>query len=184
MTEFPPGFTIIDNVITEEEEKELINFLDNESKEKWKFTSGKNMLHYGYTYSHRATSLSNLRSTFSIPDILFKLYEKCVAKGLTLQDGKQPQQILINKYKGDQIMNHHIDNPVLFGDKIIVVSLQSDSKLEFKLNKQSLYLKLNRRSAYLMEDDARYKWTHGISAKKIIDDKNKRYSIVMRTIIN
>merc|ERR1712129_44423 len=67
----------------------------------------------------------------------------------------------------------HIDDTWLWGERIVGVSLQSDSI--FTLYDPgadiAIQVPLPRRSAYLLSGSARYQWQHGLLAEDIHGDR-------------
>ncbi len=175
-----PGFFLKLDAITVEEEKQLIELVN---KEKWKDTPLRKNFHYGYNYDHSSKKLDTLTVTKAIPAEILALYLKCVnqIENVTDEMRVEPQAVVVNKYYTNQRLGQHIDNPALFGPVIGVVSLGSPTHIELKLNGKLVSYAVPGRSFYLMSDDSRYKWTHGVNNDKD-NKKGVRYSIVFRTV--
>jgi hypothetical protein len=81
--------------------------------------------------------------------------------------------VTINEYMPNQEIGWHIDSP-LAGETIYVISLLSDSTLQFRLRDQIESYFLPRYSLVKFSGEKRHKWEHNLKAE------NKRYSIVLR----
>ena len=76
-----------------------------------------------------------------------------------------PDQLIINEYMPGQGIFPHIDDPVSFEDGIVSLSLESDIIMDF-IRDTKKHVMLKRRSVIVLHGDARYKWKHGITARK------------------
>lgn len=157
------GLTIVENFIQEKEELELIDFIN---LHKWSTKLSRRTQHYGYIYQYDHTS--QLIKTDEIPQLFIDLVNK-------LNLDQQFDQMIINEYEPGQGISAHIDNSILFDDIIVSISLGSQCVMTFKsqTNKDGVQVLLPRRSAIILQDDARYKYTHEIPKRKS-DNKIKR----------
>ncbi len=175
------GLNYLPNAISEEKEKELLEFINNQPYDN---TLKRQTQQYGYKYNYINTQTVN--KTQPIPDILLKLIDDLKLENIN--------QIIINKYEPGEGISAHIDSKI-FGDKVIGLSLQSGIIMEFTplnnyLKTEPTNLYLEPRSLFTMESDARYNYTHCIKNKKIDIINGKkikrgiRISITFRTFIN
>jgi len=102
-----------------------------------------------------------------------------------------PEQCVINSYEPGQGISAHIDRVEDYGRQVAGLSLGSDTVMEFiGPNKEKVELFVPRRSLYLMEKDARYKWKHSMPGRKkdqlengIMSFRKKRVSLTFRDVI-
>jgi len=166
------GLTLIENYINEEEEINLIDFINNE--------------HYGYNYNKYKSSKINYI------DELLNVYHKYISKILNDKYiSEKPDKIIINRYLPGEGMSEHIDKPNIFKNKIYSLSLGSGCTMIFenKDNNEIKNIYIPPKTLLIMEDDARYKYTHSIESIKydIINNneikRKTRYSITFRNMI-
>ena len=174
------------NVITKSEEKELINVI---FKHEWNSQLSRRTQHYGYIYPYKKNANTNgskrLIQTTPIPEE-FKFLQERLSKFV---DNVPFDQIIINEYTPGVGISPHIDDPNLFGNTVISISLNSPIIMDLTYNNQHIPIHLERRSALILQNDYRYSWKHGIKPRKsdIIPGFNKvlrgtRYSITLRSI--
>lgn len=85
-----------------------------------------------------------------------------------------PWQAIINLYRPGEGIEQHLDLVERFDEIILGISLGSNVAMEFqpfapnkRESRQKLYLQ--QRSGYIIAQDARYDWTHGIRANQPYD---------------
>ena len=152
------GLKLHQDVITIDQENELVNFINNE---KWNDSLTRRTQHYGYVYDYRRKRVT-AKST-PIPQI----FKDILDPYFKLDD---LTQILVNEYLPGQGIASHIDSTE-FDDTIMSLSLISDTVMLLAKDKTKVNIFLPTRSLLVLQDDARYKWTHGIENKKI-DNKS------------
>lgn len=166
------GLTLIENYINEEEEINLIDFINNE--------------HYGYNYNKYKSSKINYI------DELPNVYHKYISKILNDKYiSEKPDKIIINRYLPGEGMSEHIDKPNIFKNKIYSLSLGSGCTMIFenKDNNEIKNIYIPPKTLLIMEDDSRYKYTHSIKSIKydIVNNneikRKTRYSITFRNMI-
>ena len=172
------GLEIFTDIISEEEEKEIIECIVNEP---WNTSLRRLTQHYGYVYNY--VSPYRLEKTKDPPLWLRNLIQKLLKKKYLT---KKPEQIIINRYLVKEGIGPHIDSTV-FGDTICSLSLGSGCDFEFSKDRYEIY-HIVPRTFIRMSKDARYKWKHGIAKKKtdIVNGKRikrkTRYSITFRNL--
>jgi len=127
------------------------------------------------------------------PEWLFKIWHKIRdnIKNIPEKDFSDviPDHTLINKYNPGDGCRTHTDDKDFWENWVIGVSFGSGCTMSFgnnSISNHSFYIP--PRSVYIMIDEARYKWTHGISFenKDIVYGDNiertQRISITFRTI--
>ncbi len=172
------GLTVIENYLSLDDEKNLINYIDNQE---WSTTLSRRVQHYGFEYGYKPPY--PIQPATPIPDIFSNISKE-------FEDTNEPfNQIIINEYIPGQGISAHTDNIKLFGKKIVSVSLLSPVIMNFTYKDHSIPVYLQPRSAIMLEDDARWKYTHEIPSRKSdsINGKrikrDRRVSLTFRTYI-
>ncbi|XP_053167471.1 alkylated DNA repair protein alkB homolog 8 isoform X2 [Hemicordylus capensis] len=136
-TALPPGLRVIEELVSPEEERELlesINWTEDEV-------------------------ISN-----GLPDICNTLLAKCLEMGYIKH---KPDQLTINQYEPGQGIPSHIDTHSAFEDEIISLSLGAEIVMDFKHpDGCAAAIMLPQRSLLVMTGESRYLWTHGITPRK------------------
>lgn len=172
------GLYFEENFLSEDEEKFLLNFIN---AQEWSEAISRRTQHYGYKYSYDR-AVHTLESAKPIPEELHPLVVKLNAKF-----NKIFTQLIVNEYTPGQGISAHIDNPKLFGDTIVSISLGSTYPMKFSYPKESKEqtIFLTRRSLVALTEDARYKYTHSIPARKKDEGipRGTRISLTFRTVL-
>ena len=197
------GLTLTENFITVEEEKYLIEQID---KSVYDTSLARRTQHYGYVYDY--TSKAANKKTTPIPDwckfVIDRLLQQNILKEI-------PDQMIVNEYMPGQGIYPHIDHTGYFADGIASLSLGSPvimdfidncniSQNEISVSKDSngsqsepsnsrnynpsnkKEVLLSSRSVISLHEDARYKWRHGITARKSDNGfkRTRRISLTFR----
>jgi len=96
-----------------------------------------------------------------------------------------PSQVIVNEYLPGQGIAPHIDCMPCFGAEIASLSLGGDSTMTFTQTLQEpVSLRLESKSLLILEGEARYRWKHGIPARKFDGDirRSRRVSLTFRTV--
>ncbi|BCS83609.1 2OG-Fe(II) oxygenase superfamily protein [Cotonvirus japonicus] len=179
------GFTLIKDYLTVEQENELIKKINEQN---WVIDYQRKLQYYNYR-NELFDPYDLIPIPSKIPDFLNELIEQMINDKII---DEKPDQIIINEYEPGQGLRPHFDRKDYYKNTIVGVSLGSGITMDFyrggKLpEKKSLYLP--RRSVYVLKDDARYIWKHGIPPRKydIVDGKEiprgTRISITFRNVI-
>lgn len=179
------GLTYVENFITNEEERELLEHID---RGQWLFDLKRRVQHYGYKYDYKNRSINRSMQLGALPDFLNELIDRLMARHVL---SKRPDQVIINEYLPGQGISAHVDKPSLFDNEIASISLGSTCVMEFKhkATKTTHPVLLGRRSLVLMKGAARYEWTHCIPARKKdkVDGRQiprqRRVSLTFRKVI-
>jgi len=150
-------------VIDEDTENTLIKNILSCS---WNTELSRRTQQYGYKYDYFNKSIKKIDT--SIPEYILL---PCILQHI------QPEQVIVNEYTDGQGIASHIDSTI-FGEKIVILSLASDTNMTFSTRTDAINIKLPRRSMLILSDHMRYKLQHGI--KRHTGDT--RYSITYRTI--
>ncbi len=178
------GFTLIENFITPEYESELIKKLNNQ---KWVIDYQRRLQYYNYR-NELVKPYSLIPIPALIPEFLNILIDKMINDRIITD---RPDQIIINEYKPGEGLKPHTDRKLYFKELIIGLSLNSGATMVF--SKQSTHevkkIYIPPRSLYIMKDEARYKYKHGIIGRKndevqgIKIPRDTRISITFRYVI-
>ena len=110
-------------------------------------------------------------------------------------DGHMPEvadQVIVNEYEPGQGIASHVDCEPCFKDTIVSLSLGSDCIMNFtsKSDKtKKIPVWLAPRSLVVLNDEARYEWLHGITARKSDEwngqkyERKRRVSLTFRKVI-
>jgi alkylated DNA repair dioxygenase AlkB len=152
----PKGLRYIQNFVTPEEEQSLLAAIDACP---WNKTISRRTQQYGFEYDYSRSSMP--RACAPIPAWLHSLKE-----AIETTTRRSFDQVIINEYNPGEGIAPHVDHTGQFGDTVVSISLGSDCVMDFATPSQTLPFLLERRSAVILTDEARYKWTHGIAKRK------------------
>lgn len=177
-----PGLLIFRDFIDELMEDELINEIDSQE---WVVDYDRRLQYYGYRNELEAP-YDLVPFPVPIPPRVLALSEKIVDQNILI---KQPDQVIINEYSPGQGIRPHKDRNY-FDDQICGVNLGSGCVMRFSKNSggEVVDVEIPKRSLYVMQDEARYKWKHAIPPRKkdVIDGnithRERRLSITYRKV--
>lgn len=180
------GLKYIENYINNARHDWLLDQID---KRLWLNDLKRRVQHYGFKYDYKARKVNHDMHIGELPEWLKKLSQKLH------KDGHMPviaDQVIINEYKPGQGIAGHIDCEPCFRDTIASLSLGSGCVMDFT-NKddktQKIPAWLAPRSLVVLSDEARYKWLHGIAARKSDTwegekhERGRRVSLTFRKVI-
>jgi alkylated DNA repair dioxygenase AlkB len=185
------GLTLIPDFISEQEEQNLINNINNAT---WNKSLRQLTQHYGYTYNYRSKSIDKLHDkTQPIPEWIEVFVDRMIEnKYISIR----PDQVIINRYMPGEGMGAHIDRVNLFKEKIFSIGLGGSCKMIFKKplyvysSEDEYVYQLVPKTLLIMEGDARYKYTHEIPAARfdyyrvsLLTAKRKRVARTTRYLI-
>ncbi len=182
-----PGLSYVEDYITRDEEAALLAWIH---AQEWSDALARKVQHYGYYYDYKSRAVSPANYIGKLPQPLLALAITLQEKGHMAQCANQ---VIINAYVPGQGIAAHIDQPNNFGPEIVSLSLGTAVEMAFtpppgtKTPAQSLYLQ--PRSIVRLADEARYRWQHGIAARK--SDKiggtrlarGERISVTFRRVV-
>src|SRR5215213_6201190 len=177
IAEPPEGFVCRLDLITEDEESELVRNIERLPLKEFEFhgyLGKRRVISFGWHYDFGNASLNRVEG---IPEFLFPLRERAAAfAGL---NGENFPHILITEYTPGTPIGWHRDKAVF--EDVVGVSLLS--ACNFRLRRKTAqgwerFTKtLGPRSAYLLRGAVRTQWEHSIPA---VDEL--RYSITFRSL--
>jgi alkylated DNA repair dioxygenase AlkB len=178
--QFPPGFRYLEDFITDTEEQELLRIISAIELRPMMFQgyeAKRKTASFGHDWSFEKRVLTRGKP---IPEAFDPFIEKATRAFSLSRDSIG--ELLVTEYPVGAVINWHRDAPPF--DRIIGISLLSDCKFRLrpydksKQNRKSLLsFTVKRRSAYLMEGQARSDWEHSTAPVAAV-----RYSITMRTL--
>lgn len=180
------GLTYIPDYISDRLHARLIEVI-NENP--WRNDLKRRVQHYGYIYDYRSRSINKEMYLGELPKFCAYFAQKFYEEKLF---SELPDQVIVNEYLPGQGIAAHVDCEPCFEDTVISMSLGSACILNFtnvenpKLKYQQI---LQPRSVVILKEEARYKWKHGIAAKKsdlingVKQMRDRRISLTFRKVI-
>lgn len=175
-----PGFSLIENYITPEEERELLAKIDAMP---WENDWRRRIQQYGLGYGSEATNEPTWLRDF--PEWLVPLAGRVAVDP---HFPRFPENCVINEYIPPLGIGAHKDYSA-FGPTIACVSLGSDIVLDFTEPARGLHVPVfvPAQSFWVITGEARSKWMHGIASR--LSDviagerrrRGRRVSITFRT---
>ncbi len=173
-----PGLKLAEEFVTAAEERELIGHIDEVELTPFQFRGhqGKRLTHsFGWRYDFKGQSF---RETEQIPGWLQPLRERAAEFA-----GLAPELLihaLLIRYDPGAGIGWHKDRPVF--EQVVGISLGAATEMSFRQRTGSrqfrrVKLPLQPRSAYLLSEEVRHGWEHGIAAHDLL-----RFSITFRSL--
>lgn len=179
MTNKPVGLIYVQDFISPEFERQLINWIDQQT---WNTSLKRRTQHYGYEYNYSSRAASKKTTPLSGP--LLELKDM-------LSSIMESEQCIINEYTKNQGISAHID-ALTFGPVICSVSLNCPCNMIFTRGNESYSVYLAPRSLVCLTKEARYQWKHEIKPNTTIlspigeeikkSDDYRRLSLTFRTM--
>lgn len=176
------GLAYVSDFISPEVEIQLLSIIDEQN---WRADLKRRVQHYGYIYDYRARSISSDMALGPLPSWLDSVLERLTDSQIFRT---RPDQVIVNEYQVGQGISPHIDCVPCFGEVIASLSLGSAVDMDFRRNEQRHVLRLEPRSLFILNDDARYRWTHSIANRKsdLVNSlrvpRSRRISLTFRTV--
>jgi alkylated DNA repair protein alkB family protein 8 len=178
-----PGLLLYPDFISKEVEDELINEIDSQT---WVIDYNRRLQYYGYRNELEAP-YGLVPFPISMPPMIYELSKNLVEQKIV---SIQPDQVIINEYAPGEGLRPHKDRNY-FENQICGVNLGSGCVMRYiKISGGDVVdVEVPRRSVYVMQDDARYKWNHSIPSRKkdVVDGtvkhRERRLSITYRKVI-
>jgi alkylated DNA repair dioxygenase AlkB len=166
------GLEYIEEFISDEEEVALISEIDNNG---WLNDLKRRVQHYGYKYDYKKRNIDPSMKIGNLPGWVEELVSRLKELG---NMPYLPDQLIVNEYLPGQGISPHIDCEPCFGNTIASLSLGSHCVMKFsnKSTQKEFDLMIKPKSLLIMQDEARYKWHHGINARKTDVVEGIRYA--------
>ncbi len=174
-----PGLTYISNYISSEHEEELLKLIDAQD---WNLELKRRTQHYGYKYDYTARSIDPSHYFGKMPCWIDKLCHTLYSESIFME---MPDQVIVNEYIPGQGIAPHIDCMPCFAGTICSLSLASGCIMDLSWGDIKRCINLEPKSLLILKDDARYKWKHGIAARKSDNGvkRQRRISLTFRKVI-
>lgn len=174
--DLPEGLRYAPDLITQDEERRLIAFIETLPLRPFEFAGGfrgnRRVLSFGWRYDY---SVQKLAEASAIPEALLGLRGKVAAFAQRPPEGFQ--QALVTEYAPGAGIGWHKDKP-MFGD-IVGVSLLVPCRFRLRRKEGAGWKRASfdaaPRSAYLLSGPARTVWEHSIPPLEEL-----RYSVTFR----
>jgi alkylated DNA repair dioxygenase AlkB len=179
----PQGLTVVEDFISQAEERELLSQIDAQP---WLTTLKRRVQHYGWKYDYKARRVNENYFIGELPDWAKKIAERLLERDLVKE---LPDQVIVNNYEGSEAISKHIDCPECFRGAVVTVSLNEAWEMVFTRKLPSgeqlrFGQVLPRRSAAVLDGDARSKWLHEIPSRLTERGivRGRRVSITFRRV--
>jgi alkylated DNA repair dioxygenase AlkB len=177
-----PGLFLYPDFISEAKEAQLLNEIDSQT---WIVDYLRRLQYYGYR-NELDKPYDLIEFPIAMPPLIEQLSHEIVEQGIILL---QPDQVIINEYVPGEGIKPHKDR-AYYENQICGVNLGSNCIMRFirGANLEVIDMEVSRRSLYVMQDDARKKWKHGIPPRKkdVVDGqvqhRERRVSITYRKV--
>ena len=177
-----PGMLLYPDFIDEAMEAKLLEEIDSKT---WIVDYDRRLQYYGYRNELEAP-YDLVRFPVPMPPLMYALSQKIVGDHVL---ANQPDQVIINEYVPGKGIKPHKDRNY-FENQICGVNLGSGCMMRFikGYGLETVDIKIPRRSLYVMQDEARYKWKHAIPPRKKdkVDEnvlhRERRVSITYRKV--
>ena len=177
-----PGLFLYPNFISEGLEGELLREIDDQV---WTVDYSRRLQYYGFR-NELEKPYDLVAFPVPIPAKILQLAREITGSEILTV---QPDQVIINEYLPGEGIKPHKDRNY-FENQICGVNLGSGCVMRFinSANFETIDVEIPRRSMYLMQDDARNKWSHGIPSRKKdtingnVYPRERRVSITYRKV--
>jgi len=165
-----PGLSYIPDFIDAQEEKELLRQI---ASNEWLVDLKRRVQHYGWKYDYKKRAIDYSMFLGELPHWTGYVAKRLYDRGHTTD---LPDQVIVNEYKPGQGIANHVDCEPCFGDSIVSLSLGSACIMNLinLATKEKIEIVLAPRSAVVIKDESRYKWSHGIPPR-LADTINNEY---------
>lgn len=177
-----PGFLLFPDFIDSQKEEKLIAEIDEQT---WVVDYKRRLQYYGYR-NELESPYDLVKFPVPIPPLISELSKEIVDRGIL---DSQPDQVIINEYSPGEGIKPHKDRNY-FENQICGVNLGSGCVMRFIQVRggEVVDIEIPRRSLYVIQDEARYKWKHAIPPRKKdnidgnIQHRERRLSITYRKV--
>lgn len=179
-----PGFSLVAGYIDEATEQQLLGEIDALP---FSTELSRRVQHHGYRYDYKARSASDASRLGPLPPWAEALAEGLLSRGFF---ANKPDQVIVNEYEPGQGIAAHVDCVGCFGPVVASLSLGASCELELAPvgGGEPVSAYLTRRSLFVLEGDARYRYTHAIKKRKsdviggLRAPRGRRVSVTFRTM--
>ena len=158
-----PGLELYTDFVSEEEERELLEFVDAQP---WESLARRRVQHYGARFVYADRHLETGAAVRTLPEKLDELARRRVPEALQARGVAallHPElgfdQITVNEYGLGVGLSPHVDTHSAFGPTIVSLSLAGPCAMTFKREGcADVSLALPPRSLLVMSDEGRWAW--------------------------
>ena len=177
-----PGLFLYPNFIDAIREQQLLEEIE---QQQWTIDYTRRLQYYGYR-NELEKPYDLISFPVPIPPQIYQLSKEITEQNILLY---QPDQVIINEYAPGEGIKPHKDRNY-YENQICGVNLGSGCIMKFIKGKnlEVIDIEIPRRSLYVMQDDARKKWNHGIPPRKkdmingSFQHRERRVSITYRKV--
>jgi alkylated DNA repair dioxygenase AlkB len=173
------GLTYIPSYISSEYQEKLLKIIDTQE---WNLDLKRRTQHYGYKYDYTSRSID---PSYYLGDMPYWIDELCSKLHRDAIFIEKPDQVIINEYMPGQGIVPHLDCATCFGGIICSLSLASGCVMDLINGDAEKSIYLEPQSLLILKSDSRYKWKHGIAARKSDNGvkRQRRLSLTFREVI-
>lgn len=183
----PPGMNVYADVISEDDEQQLIGSLEAQG---WSSLIGRKVQHYGWRFDYETRDVDRVAFPAPFPSFVVALLDEVLRPAIphVFDAGWAPDQLTVNHYLPGQGIAPHVDTHSAFEDTIVSLSLGSSTVMDMRHEDSHLPVLLPRRSLAVLSGPARYLWRHGIAYRKtdLVDslkrERRTRLSLTFRQV--
>lgn len=162
-----PGLMYLSRFLLPSEERELLRHIDEAP---WLNSLRRRVQHCGWRYNYKERSVSADDYIGPLPGWMANIVRRLVVCGVVSRETVLDQAI-VNEYLPGQGIAPHVDQPCMFGDEVVMVSMGSPTTMDFDPTRSAgaaepQHIRLEPSSVARVRGDARYKWKHGIAARR------------------
>lgn len=179
-----PGHFLIENFIDEDEERRIVEFLDDDVERPWR-DSSFNGAHEGKKYGVEPNLLKRVvePAKVPIPRVLRELVIKKFADAHPVLQNFSPNECNAINYRKDlgSVLTPHCDDRQLSSDLLVNLSLVCDCTMTYtneKFPEKRVDVYLPRRSLQIQSGQTRYDYMHSIANENL--HGNRRVSVTFR----
>lgn len=155
-----PGLTYVADYLPQIEQDELLSTVDSMQ---WRSDLKRRVQHYGYRYDYTKREVGQDSYLGPLPRWAKRLADRLYGDGLVAIEFNQ---LIVNEYLPGQGISAHVDCVPCFAGTVVSVSLGSQCVMVMSDKDAKVDLLLQPGSLLIMQGDARYRWRHGIPARK------------------
>jgi alkylated DNA repair dioxygenase AlkB len=167
------------------EQEELLRAVDGGP---WRDDLKRRVQHYGYRYDYTRRTVGSDMYLGPLPDWAARWGHRLLRDGYV---NRPLDQVIINEYLPGQGIAPHVDCVPCFGDTVLSLSLGSSCVFTMTPGSggEPVPVPLEPGSLLVMAGEARYRWRHGIAARKSDTyegrtvRRGRRVSLTFRTVL-
>ncbi|WP_299458497.1 alpha-ketoglutarate-dependent dioxygenase AlkB [uncultured Microscilla sp.] len=173
----PPieGLKYVPDFVNKKEEKQLLKEI---ARATWEDLYVRRVQQYGYRYHFLKRTMDHVSTHTPLPGWAAQLTQAFLIRQYL---NTLPDLLIVNEYKAGEGIKPHIDSPLLFGETILIVSLEADCIMELEpmpeVGQGKQALALAARSLLVMQGEVRHHWQHSI-----VNVQKRRVSLTFRTV--